>query len=417
MSWDGRNFEKPLILVDCINLQEAVSKNKFEKKGVFREQFSDTLSTEDIFVSLQKERLFGDSCKYLAYTNHKRDGIWWAYQCIVQTKKAIDKAKQIALEEGSAKKKKLVNLSSYHDPKLEEAIKKQKKDLADTMQKHEELVKKLDLNYLIENPYTPKNEIQKQFLESVDLKGFYDARKKIQGVINDLDPQEKVQYLRMKQNILDEYQKSNGGVSLQDQMKKTLTLPTPHQSSHPDSLLDKAATRLKMKHDNIKKEIDKEMKQIFPLKLSGLPEPTPKADIESALKSVHDWIIAPTDINAINVFNAGNKAADSMEGMLALSAFWAHGNLSLASPEKTSEVVLAPAGLVSEGIDSVLLMAAMAEDLDKSSDEMYEIYYKIGIESAQGIKLWDAEFLRSIKQTTPNVNSRSGFGRTYAKPE
>jgi hypothetical protein len=416
MSWNGKSFGKPLILVDYRNLQETVTNNKFKRKGIFRKEFSETQSTEDIFVHLQKEKKFGDCCKYLAYTIHKRVGIWWAYQCIVLTNNEIDKAKKIALEAGAAKKKKLADLSKYHDPELEEAIKKQKQNLADTMKKHEELVKKLDFSNLVKNPYSPKNEIQKEFLQSVNLKGLHDAMKKIQDTIDSLNPKEKAEYFSIKQHMLDELQKKNGGDSLRDAFQGALTHPNPIPKTGP-SLVDKAETRLRAKHESVKKTIDEEMKSIFPLKLSGLPEPTPKEDIVSALQSVHHWIVAPTDINAKNALNAGKKAGSSMEGLLALSAFWAHGNLSIAAPVKTPEIVTTPAGLVSQGIDSVLLKASMAEDLELSSDEMYEMFFKIGIESAQGINLWDTDFLKSLHKTNFNGNNRTGFGRVYAKPE
>jgi hypothetical protein len=107
-----------------------------------------------------------------------------------------------------------------------------------------------------------------------------------------------------------------------------------------------------------------------------------------------------------------------MEGLLALCAFWAHGDMALTQ-DNIKQAVLTPPGLTSNGINSIFTMAAVAavteEGVEKTYDEFMEEFHRIGIEAAQGINLWDEEFVKTISYTDKDkqYEGKPGLGRKY----
>ena len=63
MSWKTQ-FGKPLVLLECVNLMDATSKNKFELDDDFKEKFSLEDLSERILSTLSNEKDFDNACKY-----------------------------------------------------------------------------------------------------------------------------------------------------------------------------------------------------------------------------------------------------------------------------------------------------------------------------------------------------------------
>jgi hypothetical protein len=150
-------------------------------------------------------------------------------------------------------------------------------------------------------------------------------------------------------------------------------------------------TKLEAKKAETIAQIKGQMGPFFPQGLRGLTPPDPKlvafekALRESALSAVYQWIVAPDGENSQKCLEIGNQCTQHPEGLLALSAFWAFGNMG---PPDLAQVIPTPAGLAANGIDKTLLMCALADGGTRKLEERYERYFNLGVEVLSGKDNW-----------------------------
>jgi hypothetical protein len=105
----------------------------------------------------------------------------------------------------------------------------------------------------------------------------------------------------------------------------------------------------------------------------------------NALAAVYRWVAAPNAENSQKCLDIGNECADSPAGLLALSSFWAFGNLMPAG----DQVIPTPPGLAANGLDKVLLMCAVQQGGTRKIAERYELYFDLGVDVLSGKDNWD----------------------------
>lgn len=107
---------------------------------------------------------------------------------------------------------------------------------------------------------------------------------------------------------------------------------------------------------------------------------------EKALAVVSSWVEAPTAEHSVQAEQIAKLIENEPEGMLARTAFWSFGNLSVAEPDGTNVPV--PPGLAGNGLRAALLMAMLAPGGTRSLPERADQYFDIGFEIACGRNNW-----------------------------
>jgi hypothetical protein len=141
------------------------------------------------------------------------------------------------------------------------------------------------------------------------------------------------------------------------------------------------AAKLKAQLGAVQKETVDTIKAVIPPKV---PEHEKKIR-NNAMAAVYSWIVAPDAENSQVCLNIGNECPDTPAGLLALSAFWAFGNLMPLG----EQIVPTPPGLAANGLSQVLLMCALHKGGTRKLKERYELYFNLGVEVLSGRDLWD----------------------------
>ena len=154
-----------------------------------------------------------------------------------------------------------------------------------------------------------------------------------------------------------------------------------------DFVIDIENSPITKARKELQDKIEASRKETIETIKAALPKVDLKAQIKnkrSALDSVYSYIVSPDEDNANNCLQIGNKGPDTPEGLLSLVAFWSFGDLA----PKGTTVVKTPAGLLGNGINSLMLMLALAPGGEKKLKERYETYFKLGYEVAAGRNNW-----------------------------
>ena len=159
------------------------------------------------------------------------------------------------------------------------------------------------------------------------------------------------------------------------------------KNHNQDFVIDIENSPITKAKKELQDKIEASRKETIATIKAALPKVDIKAKIKnkiSALDSVYSYIVSPNEYNANNCVSIGNKGPDTPEGLLALVAFWSFGDLA---PEG-KVVVKTPAGLLGNGINSLMLMLALAPGGEKKLKERYETYFKLGYDVAIGKSNW-----------------------------
>jgi hypothetical protein len=105
----------------------------------------------------------------------------------------------------------------------------------------------------------------------------------------------------------------------------------------------------------------------------------------AALSAVYSWVVSPDAVNAQKCRDIGNECPDTPAGLLALSSFWALGNLA----PQLDQVIAAPPGLAANGLDKALLMCAIQQGGTRKIAERFELYFNLGVDVLAGRDNWE----------------------------
>jgi len=406
MSWDGKNFDKPLIMLDYESLGESVEKNLYKPPEEAVPLSENKPSSEVYFQNLVKAEMQKPACDYLAYSMNKRAAMWWACQCVKSIKKEIREAQKkkgtMALEKEKEKQKKLEEKLAHREKiKGWKAAADAKEDKA--KQLGQDLTGKE-----FTDPKDPRTLLQKRLSESINPPEVTKLKEDYDKAINALTAEQKREVELQKLEVKKAFQKEYG-ISFEQSLKNDMAEILPKKTPPPTtpSTMDMEVNKLKGKLAGVKQKINDQMK-VFPLKIPGLPEKPSEKRIDGAYEAAMRWVLAPTDINGQLAVDAGTAANSAPEGLLAQSAFWSGTNLS----KNPDMVIPPPPGLASRGIASTIYMCAMAKGGERTYEERYEEFLGIGVEVAQGINVWDVNEKIEVEDDN-NWEGRSGFGRNY----
>jgi hypothetical protein len=149
----------------------------------------------------------------------------------------------------------------------------------------------------------------------------------------------------------------------------------------PNSPLFVEAEKLKAQIQAARKETVDTIKAVIPPKV---PDREKKVR-DNALNAVYRWIAVPDETNSKACLDMGNECPDTPAGLLALSAFWAFGNL-MPGGEQT---IPTPPGLAANGLSQTLLMCALHKGGTRKLKERYELYFNLGVDVLSGKDNWE----------------------------
>jgi hypothetical protein len=184
---------------------------------------------------------------------------------------------------------------------------------------------------------------------------------------------------------MQECRQKHGGKDLFDHLN--LACEKVVRDHNQDFVIDVANSPITKAKKELQDKIEASRKETIETIKASLPKVDLKAQLKnkrSALDSVYSYIVSPDEDNANNCLQIGNKGPDTPEGLLALVAFWSFGDLA----PKGTTVVKTPAGLLGNGINSLMLMLALAPGGEKKLKERYKTYFKLGYEVAAGRNNW-----------------------------
>lgn len=118
----------------------------------------------------------------------------------------------------------------------------------------------------------------------------------------------------------------------------------------------------------------------------------------ASFSAVLNWVRMPNEENTIAALKAGTEDTDSVEGQLAIAAYWSYGNVNVEKRDGT--VVPFPPGLAGNGVYLTLNSASIAKGGLLSRKERLAHYMDLGAEVACGRSNWTLE---EEVQERPNV--------------
>lgn len=208
-----------------------------------------------------------------------------------------------------------------------------------------------------------------------------EAEKKAMESLNMAGPEVKELFFTVKKIVWDAFKKECG-YDPEEFVQKSIDDALEFSRTHVDfdetkTPIYKASEELKAKIEKIRQETIDTIKKAVPQKSAE----EIKSQQASAMDAAYRFIVAPNDVNAKICLEIGNSCPDIPEGLLCLICFWSFGNLT----PNTEQVVKTPSGLTSNGLNSLLLMCALAQGGSRKYDERVELYFAIGQEIGFGI--------------------------------
>ncbi|QSH40747.1 hypothetical protein P0136_11660 [Lentisphaerota bacterium ZTH] len=411
MSWDGKSFDRPLIMLDFDTPQKAISKNAYEPDDDVEALITNNMTSEQLILVLREKNMLKEACDFIAHCVNRRVGVWWAYSCVEAINKEVEeenKKNPLTFEE-KVKKEVKGKIAGWTDKTEIEALKKQYNGKIDKF--------KQNLNRLdgpeIKDPDDPLKELQELLKNKNSDKHLENANHEFANFLSSVDPGQ----LHIAQRILDKayanYEAKHGINPMEEIRQKVRKAILPEKIPEDSTIRDQVYGKVEERIKDIRQYIQSTMNKHFPLKIPGLPKTKrSKSKIDAALYAVKRWILTPTDENGKIALDSHKAAFQQPEGLCALAAYWSCANLTPG--EKTQ--LVSPPGLYSSGIKNTIFMCAMKKGGSKKYEERYEEYFNIGIDCISGVKTWDKEWKNKPAKVASdgnsnNLNASYGFGR------
>jgi len=272
---------------------------------------------------------------------HRRAAVWWGYRCVLSLYEE--------LAEVPAEDMDIDSIATSFEPTIPDFAK-------------------------VEPPKGDPTKLNKALAMLEETKAALNDLKKM------VDPEIMAEAEEAMQYAFDIFKEANG-IDPMEALEKALEFERNPQPVDPESPIFKAAKQLETQLQAVRKETLDTIHAVIPPKV---PEHEKKMS-DNAMQAVYRWIVSPDEINSQKALDIGNECADTPAGLLALSAFWAGGNLM----PQGEQVVPTPAGLAANGICQVLLMCALHKGGTRKLKERYEHYFNLGVEVLIGQSNWD----------------------------
>ncbi|MDR2864416.1 MAG: hypothetical protein LBV68_02270 [Spirochaetaceae bacterium] len=335
---------KHIVLLRYVTVSGAVEKENFKIRPDIAELYEGTLNAEHMAFKLAEQGKHKDACELLAYVCHRRAGVWWGYQCVN---------------------------SLIEELRINPAV---ERDIADIAK---------DFN--VEVPDFAK--INEAGPSPDDLKIFDNTLQKIRAqkeVMRSLVNPEVLSVVEEAQEfVYQEFAKVHGidPMALLQQLGQRLKESYHQYDLDPQSPLFVEAEKLKAQLGAVQKETSDLIKSVLPPKIPAHE----KKMRDETLDAVYRWVNAPDDLNSKACLDMGNECPGTPAGLLALSAFWAYGNLMPGG----DQVVPTPSGLAANGLTQVFLMCALHKGGTRKAKERFELYFNKGLDVLTGKDNWE----------------------------
>lgn len=370
LSWLGRH----LVLLKYKYLNDLIKSENYKPRPDLASFYEKENSIENLFWKFSDVGRYKCACDLLAYACHKRAGVWWVYQCILSLMQE--------LKEKPDQEYDFSKVAESYDPVVPDFAK-------------------------VEPPKPDPDKIAKMKEEVSKLTSMVDELKSL------ADPKIFAEVEEAKNYAFSIFEKEHG-ISVEKAIELAVQKDMEHQEIDENSPIFKAADELEQKLHTIKKETLETINAVLPPKV---PEHEKQLS-ENALKAIYSWVVSPDEDNSKICLDVGNECADKPAGLLALTAFWAGGNLL---PKTGDQVVPTPMGLAANGLVQSIMLCALAKGGTRKVKERYKLYFDIGVDVMSGQNTWytslekgDIEDLSEIKE---NIENNKTEGQNEEKQE
>ena len=337
LKWLNRHF----VLLRHLLLSDAVERENYKIRPDLAELFVGETNAENMVWKFADLGRFKCACELLSYISHRRAAVWWGYNCILSL---YDE-----LGENPAADRDISEIGTSFEPTVPDFAK-------------------------VEPPKMPDAEAEKALAKFHELG----------DALNELRPAADPEILQqVEEGIAYAFDlfKEKHGFTPMELLKMALDKEANPQPVDENSPIFKAAEQLETQLQTVRKETIDTIKSVIPPKVPAHE----KQMSDNAMQAVYRWIVSPDEVNSQKCLNIGNECPDTPAGLLALTAFWAGGNLM---PEG-EQVVPTPAGLAANGLCQVLLMCALHKGGTRKLKERYEHYFDLGVSVMTGEDNWD----------------------------
>jgi hypothetical protein len=357
-------LNKHLVLLRYTTLADVVEKESYKIRPDLAEYFVGVTGTEEMVFKFAGLGRFKCAVELLAYIAHRRAAVWWLYRCV-----------QSLIEELKV------------NPAVE-------RDIADIGASFEPVVPDFAK---VEPPQTDPETIASMKAKLAEMQADY------QKARAEADPEMLGLVEEAVEFAFQEFKKVHGihPMDLIKQLGARLGEdPRPIDMNSP---IFQEAKKLKVQLAAIQKDTVDTIKSVIPPKV---PEHEKKIR-DNALSAVYRWVAVPDEVNSKACLDIGNECPDTPAGLLALSAFWAFGNLTPGG----EQTVPTPPGLAANGLCQVLLMCALHKGGVRKLKERYELYFNLGVDVLNGKDNWGESLVTGkAPHESPNGNGSNGNG-------
>ena len=310
----------------------------------------------DYLAYLSQHEQYKDACTFLAYNLHHRIAVWWGYMCVVDVLTEIlqkpapvkdlsdvAKPRPFELPPFVQEMQKQAAQESPIDPKIMDQLNAAQARLKDIEQQLRQIIP------------APLFDFADQAL--AEQNAYF---KKVHG----MEPME------LLNSLVDK------AVQIQEQEKRT----GMSANIDPNSQIFAETKAIEEKVEKIRQETVALVKSALP----AIDTEQQNKDRLSCLDAVFAYIAAPDEVNAQRLLDLGNKIPDKNEGLLSLVAFWSYGDLM----PQGKQVIPTPVGLMSNGLNCLLLSCALQQGGVFNFAQRFQRYYNFGYECLLGKSNW-----------------------------
>ncbi len=338
LQWMNKHF----VLLRHLLMSDAVAKENYKIRPDLQDFFVGEDNAENVVWKFADAGRFKCASELLAYISHRRAAVWWVYNCVLSL--------YAELAENPAAERDIAEIGAKFEPTVPDFAKVEPpKDDPEAVARFSEMLAGMSADY-----QKARAACNPEMLQTVEdgLEVAYKEFEKIHGI---------------------------HPMALLDKLTDRLA-EEPFQTDE-NSPIFKAAAQLKTQLQTVRKETIDTIKSVIPPKVPAHE----KQVSDNAMQAVYRWIVSPDEVNSKKCLDVGNECPDTPAGLLALTAFWAGGNL-MPDGER---VVQTPAGLAANGLCQVLLMCALHKGGTRKLKERYEHYFDLGVSVMTGEDNWD----------------------------
>lgn len=342
----------------------------------------------DYLAYLSQHEQYKDACTFLAYNLHHRIAVWWGYMCVVDVLTEIlqkpapvkdlsdvAKPRPFELPPFVQEMQKQAAQESPIDPKIMDQLNAAQARLKDIEQQLRQIIP------------APLFDFADQAL--AEQNAYF---KKVHG----MEPME------LLNSLVDK------AVQIQEQEKRT----GMSANIDPNSQIFAETKAIEEKVEKIRQETVALVKSALP----AIDTEQQNKDRLSCLDAVFAYIAAPDEVNAQRLLDLGNKIPDKIEGLLSLVAFWSYGDLM----PQGKQVIPTPAGLMSNGLNCLLLSCALQQGGIFNFAQRFQRYYNFGYECLLGKSNWSPYVAAGTslhEERTKQIMDTLGIGDPIGGPK